>query len=43
MSLSIGIDLGTSGINVVIFADGTRPMAQASQAIEVSIPRGGLV
>ena len=41
MSLSIGIDLGTSGIKVVIFADGTRPMAQASQAIAVSIPRLG--
>ncbi len=41
MSLSIGIDLGTSGIKVVIFADGCRPMAQASQPIAVSIPRLG--
>jgi xylulokinase len=41
LTLTIGIDLGTSGIKAVLFQDGARAIGQASSPIAVSIPRVG--
>ncbi|MDZ4093536.1 MAG: xylulokinase [Paracoccaceae bacterium] len=41
MSLQLGIDLGTSGVKVVIFEEARRVMAEAAQSIAVSIPHVG--
>ena len=39
--LTIGIDLGTSGIKAVLMEDATRALGQASRAVAVSIPQVG--
>ncbi|MCU0909547.1 MAG: xylulokinase [Rhodobacteraceae bacterium] len=41
MTLQIGIDLGTSGIKVVLFEGLARPLAEAKRAVAVSRPRVG--
>lgn len=41
MNPAIGIDLGTSGIKAVLFADDGGPLAQASRSVAVSIPQVG--
>lgn len=41
MSLHIGIDLGTSGIKVVLFEDLARPLAEAKRPVAVSRPKVG--
>jgi xylulokinase len=39
--LTIGIDLGTSGIKAVLMEDATRALAQAARPVAVSIPQVG--
>jgi xylulokinase len=39
--LTIGIDLGTSGIKAVLIENGLTPLAQAARPVAVSIPRRG--
>ena len=41
MSLTIGIDLGTSGIKAVLIADASRVIGTATRPIAVSIPHVG--
>ncbi|MGB8812809.1 MAG: FGGY family carbohydrate kinase [Paracoccaceae bacterium] len=41
MTIAIGIDLGTSGVKVVVMEDAARLMAEASLPIAVSIPHVG--
>jgi xylulokinase len=41
VSLHIGIDLGTSGIKVVLFEDLARPLAEAKRPVAVSRPKVG--
>ena len=41
MTLSIGIDLGTSGVKAVLIDEAHRVRAVASQPIAVSIPQVG--
>ena len=39
--LTVGIDLGTSGIKAVLMADATRALGQAARPVAVSIPHVG--
>lgn len=41
MSLHVGIDLGTSGIKVVLFEDLAHPLAEAKRPVAVARPRVG--
>ena len=41
MTLTIGIDLGTSGVKAVILQDAETVLADAAQPITVSIPHVG--